>query len=175
MKPYTLLFCFTILLVLGYYAYISWKRPEVLRAQLSWYARIYDGWYPGQAQALRANSHLWTMRVAHVVMFVIVLPLTGMVVLGYPSTGWPAVDTLGPLFTLLLQAALLALLYQYLSLHEVRGYVYYVMFIILGLSFGLGFALLNGAATSEQYALSLVACGALGLAGADVSMAYVSQ
>ena len=34
MKPYTLLFCYTILLVLGYYAYISWKHPEVLRTQL---------------------------------------------------------------------------------------------------------------------------------------------
>jgi hypothetical protein len=170
MKPYTLLFCYCILLILGYYAYIGWKRPEVLRVQLSRYARVYDGWNPGQAEALRSNSHLWTMRIAGVVMFVLSLALTGMVVLQYPSAGSPAADTVSPLFTLLLQAVLLELLYPYLSRHEVRGYVYYVIFVTVGLCFGLSFALLNGAVTADQYTLSLVACGAIGIQGAWIAM-----
>ena len=173
MRPYTLLFAYSILLVLIYYAYISWKHPEVLHAQLSWYARIYDGWNRGQAEALGSNTHLWTMRIASVAMFAISLALTGMLVLQYPSTGRPTADTSGPLLTLLLEAALLALLYRNLSRHKLRRYVYYLVFVPVGLCFGLGFALLNGAVTRQQYELSLVACGAIALQSAWVSATHV--
>ncbi len=56
----------------------------MLHSQLSWYARVYDGWNPEQANALRSRSHLWTMRIASVVMFVIVMAVAVLLVLQYP-------------------------------------------------------------------------------------------
>lgn len=48
--------------------------------------------------------------------------------------------------------------------------MYYVIFVTVGLCFGLSFALLNGAVTTDQYTLSLDACGAIGIQGAWIAM-----
>ncbi len=51
--------------------------------------------------------------------------------------------------------------------------MYYLVFLPIGLCFGLGFALLNGASSTEQYALALVSCGAIALEGAWVAMTHM--
>lgn len=128
MKPYTLLFYAVLLVLATHVIFLEASRSAACTAFMVYREYIFSGWCSGPStstprtpcmdDASRTRGHV-----------VIVLPLTGMVVLGHPSTGRPAVDTLGPLFTLLLQAALLALLYRYLCRHEVRGYVYYVVFV----------------------------------------------
>jgi hypothetical protein len=73
-----LLFVFSACAYLAYYAYISWRHPQVLQSHLSWYARIYDRWNPGQARALRSPSHLRTMRIAYIGMFALVLVIAAV-------------------------------------------------------------------------------------------------
>jgi hypothetical protein len=81
-------------------------------------------------------------------------------------------DVLGPLLTIAAEIALIALLYRYLFGRKVRRGMYYLVFIPVGLCFGLGFALLNGATRGEQYALALFACGAIALESAWIATTH---
>jgi hypothetical protein len=83
MKVYMYLVVFTVCIVSGYYASISWKRPDILRAQMSWYAQLYDRWNPGEANWLRSRANLTVVRIAHIVGFVLALLLTLLVLLRY--------------------------------------------------------------------------------------------
>ena len=78
-----LLFMVWICGVTAYYAYLSCKRPDVLRRHISKYARMYDSWNPKQAEWMRSDTFLKIARTGAIGAFIVMIVLCAITVVGY--------------------------------------------------------------------------------------------
>jgi hypothetical protein len=86
MAHVALLFMLWICGVTAYFAYLSWRRPEVLRKHISRYARMYDGWNSAQAEWMRSDVFLKIVRAGATGAFIVMIALCALAVLGFLRT-----------------------------------------------------------------------------------------